>query len=103
MVLLRLLAVKPAAEKKTLTEARRPAPSAPAALAAPAPARTAVPVPPVPERPTNPEAQQKPVAVNAPPGQQLPVVDPRAQPHPRPAVPTRPAQVVGVPVRVQAE
>jgi DNA polymerase-3 subunit gamma/tau len=103
MVLLRLLAFKPDAEKKTSLEAAPARPPqaalqppavarAPAAtLQAPAPARTAVP------------------AVGAPPGRVLPVVEPRAE---RPAVPRaggaapngRPASdVVGVPVRQQAE
>ncbi|MBA3774612.1 MAG: DNA polymerase III subunit gamma/tau, partial [Ramlibacter sp.] len=54
MVLLRLLAFKPAQEKKTLTEPAQERP-----LQAPAPARTAVP------------------AVGAPPGRVLPVVDAR--------------------------
>src|SRR4051794_33612993 len=107
MALLRLLAFKPNAEKKTLTEASavaappRPMASAPAApraaaapaagLQAPAPARTAVP------------------AVGAPPGRVLPVVEPRAErPRPvsagQPAANGRPAgDVVGVPVRQQAE
>jgi DNA polymerase-3 subunit gamma/tau len=105
MALLRLLAFKPRAEKKTLTEsvaaAPRPLPSAPAmarpaaapaaSLQAPAPARTAVP------------------AVGAPPGRVLPVVEPRAE-RPRPpsagglAANGRPAgEVVGVPVRQQSE
>ncbi|MBI2768553.1 MAG: DNA polymerase III subunit gamma/tau [Burkholderiales bacterium] len=89
MVLLRLLAFKPQAEKKTLTEARP--------LLAPAPARAAVPVPvPVPV----PSAA-------APPGRILPVIDPPqarpAQQRPQ-AIPPRPGgDVVGVPVRVQAE
>jgi DNA polymerase-3 subunit gamma/tau len=102
MVLLRLLAFKAPVlarsgtgrdapgdqpEKKTLTEPQeRP-------LQAPAPARTAVP------------------AVGAPPGRVLPVVEPREaraqrpmSATPAPAVNARPAaEVVGVPVRVQAE
>jgi DNA polymerase III subunit gamma/tau len=105
MALLRLLAFKPNAEKKTLTEpvaapprpvvnAAAPARAAatPAAsLQAPAPARIAVP------------------AVGAPPGRVLPVVEPRTE-RPRqsaagnPAAGGRPAgEVVGVPVRQQAE
>ena len=86
MVLLRLLAFKPPAEKKTLNEARRPpaAASLPAAPAARAPVPVALP------------------AVAAPAGRVLPVLDP-----PRSA-PLRPArdgatQVVGVPVRLQPE
>jgi DNA polymerase-3 subunit gamma/tau len=106
MVLLRLLAFKPQAEKKTLTEAR-PAPTPQAAipthtpeaapavqvapLQAPAPARMAVP------------------AVGAPPGRVLPVVEPRIEGQPLraagpTATPARPAgEVVGVPVRQQSE
>jgi DNA polymerase III subunit gamma/tau len=83
MALLRLLAFKPNAEKKTLTEA-------------PAPARTAAAV------------RAAVTAVGAPPGRVLPVVEPRAE---RPgqksadlAVNGRPAsEVVGVPVRQQSE
>jgi DNA polymerase III subunit gamma/tau len=83
MALLRLLAFKPNAEKKTLTEA--PAPARTAALV-----RTAV------------------TAVGAPPGRVLPVLEPRAE-RPRQssagiAVNGRPAsEVVGVPVRQQSE
>ena len=107
MVLLRLLAFKPAgarsaaaSEKKTSPETRgteRTVPVAPAAavptaaLQAPAPARTAVP------------------AVGAPPGRVLPVVEPREsrpierEPAAR-ALNGRPAgEVVGVPVRMQPE
>jgi DNA polymerase-3 subunit gamma/tau len=84
MVLLRLLAFKPAAEKKTLIE---PRPAA-APLQVPGPARASV-------------------AVGAPPGQVLPVVvaaPARPMQRPVPAVNGRPAsEVVGVPVRVQAE
>ncbi|ROZ77030.1 DNA polymerase III subunit gamma/tau [Ramlibacter sp. WS9] len=110
MVLLRLLAFKPGSavrhgdqqEKKTLIEARAterappvasqvasPLPAQVAPLQAPAPARTAVP------------------AVGAPPGRVLPVVEPApARPAQRPPVPSngRPgSEVVGVPVRQQAE
>jgi DNA polymerase III subunit gamma/tau len=83
MALLRLLAFKPNAEKKTLTEA-------------PAPARTAAPV------------RTAVTAVGAPPGRVLPVLEPRAE-RPRQssagiAVNGRPAsEVVGVPVRQQSE
>ncbi len=103
MVLLRLLAFKPqqgaqtagvvSAEKKTLSDARPMAP-----LQAPAPARIAV------------------LAVGAPPGRVLPVVDSRLEgtADPRPAAGPRPAasatgsgrptsEVVGVPVRQQTE
>jgi len=104
MALLRLLAFKPNAEKKTLTDAvaapprpmasppvARPVPAPAARLQAPAPARTAVP------------------AVGAPPGRVLPVVEPRAErprtpPQGQPAANGRPSgDVVGVPVRQQAE
>jgi DNA polymerase-3 subunit gamma/tau len=97
MVLLRLLAFKPSAEKKTLNEARATTVrvSAPAPQARPeAPARA--PAAPLPARP-----------LAAPPGQVLPVVDPPQQAAPRVAEPRSPAaapgDVVGVPVRVQAE
>ena len=91
MVLLRLLAFKPAqAQKKTLNERAAPARPAPEAapLQAPAPARTAVSAP------------------SLPPGRVLPVVEPRQK------VPARGAgaangsgagEVVGVPVRMQPE
>ncbi|HYF42520.1 MAG TPA: DNA polymerase III subunit gamma/tau C-terminal domain-containing protein, partial [Ramlibacter sp.] len=87
MVLLRLLAFKPA-QKKTLTEprpaaAQRPAPAA-APLQAPAPARAAVPV------------------AAAPPGRVLPVVE-AAPPQRRPEPARSNGQVMGVPVRVQPE
>ena len=113
MVLLRLLAFKPPAEKKTLIEARRaPAASfAPAAapavtagsapLVAPAVARAAVPA-----SPAAPSAAVPVAAVPAAPaGRVLPVLDPpRGQPQ-RPANRARDgdSQVVGVPVRVQPE
>ena len=88
MVLLRLLAFKAPAQKKTLTEPAQERP-----LQAPAPARIAVP------------------AVGAPPGRVLPVVESReARPAQRPtggapaSASGRPAaEVVGVPVRVQPE
>ncbi len=88
MVLLRLLAFKPA-QKKTLTEPRpaaappRPAPVA-APLQAPAPARAAVPV------------------ASAPPGRVLPVVEARP-PQNRPEAQRANGEVLGVPVRVQPE
>ncbi|TWO71961.1 DNA polymerase III subunit gamma/tau [Caenimonas sedimenti] len=88
MVLLRLLAFKPAAgvsqEKKTLIEPHRP-------VAAPV-------------RPPAAAVMAKPAS--APPGRVLPVVEPRqAPPRPMTAQPTRPggSDVVGVPVRVQPE
>ncbi|MDP3760026.1 MAG: DNA polymerase III subunit gamma/tau [Ramlibacter sp.] len=86
MVLLRLLAFKGPAQKKTLNETRTPVR---APLQASLPARTAVP------------------AVGAPPGRVLPVVEPappKAPQRPPGAVDGRPAgEVVGVPVRVQLE
>ena len=115
MVLLRLLAFKPA-EKKTLNEPRR-APAAPVAVPVAAPVagavadsiaapvaaalapRTAALAPPPSPRAAVPAAA-------APAGRVLPVVDPpRGQPQ-RPATSSRDRdfhQVVGVPVRVQAE
>jgi DNA polymerase-3 subunit gamma/tau len=81
MVLLRLLAFKPgAAEKKTLNRV--------AGGVAPQPTTPPAPL----QRPT------------APPGQVLPVVEPRQAP-PRTGAPTRPGNndVMGVPVRVQPE
>jgi DNA polymerase-3 subunit gamma/tau len=108
MVLLRLLAFKPgAAEKKTLIEAKR-APSAPAAAPVPAPMPQAAPVagprtaalaPPVAARAAVPAAA-------APAGRVLPVVDPPRSPQQRAPQGARDDdahQVVGVPVRVQAE
>ncbi|MDB5882260.1 MAG: dnaX [Ramlibacter sp.] len=105
MALLRLLAFKPVAEKKTLSEPAAAAPRPPASvpvaariavaaaasLQAPGPARTAVP------------------AVGAPPGRVLPVVEPRAE-RPRPSSAANgtangrtAGEVVGVPVRQQSE
>jgi DNA polymerase III subunit gamma/tau len=93
MVLLRLLAFKPA-QKKTLTpaaEAPQPAPRVAAPLQAPVAARAAVP------------------AVGAPPGRVLPVVEqrperPNGRANPDAARNGRPAgEVVQVPVRQQAE
>jgi DNA polymerase III subunit gamma/tau len=83
MALLRLLAFKPSAEKKTLTEA-------------PAPARTAA------------ALRAAVTAVGAPPGRVLPVVEPRVERSRQAcagiALNGRPAgEVVGVPVRQQSE
>lgn len=96
MVLLRLLAFKAPAEKKTLNEARPV--TARASAPVPAPAVT-------PARPIVAAVAARPPA--APPGQVLPVVDPPQQAaprreEPRPAA-AAPSEVVGVPVRVQAE
>ncbi|MRD48106.1 DNA polymerase III subunit gamma/tau [Caenimonas koreensis DSM 17982] len=129
MVLLRLLAFKSpggAAQKKTLNETRavaRPAASAVATqgsapvsapVAAPATAPT-VPVAPAarpPQQSASPIAPQPRAvpAVGAPPGRVLPVVEQDAEPAPKPnsATPHTPngqtgSEVVGVPVRVQAE
>jgi DNA polymerase-3 subunit gamma/tau len=108
MVLLRLLAFKPdagagaAAEKKSperalaATAAAAPA-AAPTGLATPNPSPRAAPTPP-------PTVRAVP-AVGAPPGQVLPVVAPPG-PGRRPAGPLdgRPgSEVLGVPVKVQAE
>lgn len=113
MVLLRLLAFKPA-EKKTLNEPRTAAPAAPAA---PADRAAAVPVRPQPPQPQPLPPQRAPLqapaaprtavpAVGAPPGQVLPVVVPQARQPQRPVAPAdgRPSgEVVGVPVRQQTE
>ncbi len=97
MVLLRLLAFKPAssvlAEKKTLIDAQRPAPS----RAASAPAVTV-------HRVGAPADSEVPTG--APPGQVLPVVEPApVRSSQRPATPASQAggPVMGVPVRVQPE
>ncbi len=103
MVLLRLLAFKPPAEKKTLNEARPV--TARASVTVPPPVR-----PPVPAAATSPVRPPAAVASRppaAPPGQVLPVVDPPQQSAPRQGdarpVAAAPSEVVGVPVRVQAE
>ncbi|MES2938047.1 MAG: DNA polymerase III subunit gamma/tau [Pseudomonadota bacterium] len=118
MVLLRLLAFKPAqgqaavaaAEKKTLIEPARPVPvpvaAAPVAVpvaAAPVMAAPATPAPVRPAPAVEPAPPQRPAA--APPGRVLPVVDPPqagAGPGGRPVQSQR-GEVVGVPVRVQPE
>jgi DNA polymerase-3 subunit gamma/tau len=98
MVLLRLLAFKPSAEKKTLNEAGGAG------------------LPASPEPANSPEADPRSVAVSAkaipsaaprsptaPPGHVLPVVEPRQAP-PRGPQPARgTGDVMGVPVRVQPE
>ena len=121
MVLLRLLAFKPSAEKKTLSEpvagAGVAARAQPAAVAAgggggpasprptqsPAPEddrRSAVSAQPNPDvPPPAPSTQPKPTA---PPGHVLPVVEPRQAP-PRAAPSRTGGDVMGVPVRVQPE
>jgi DNA polymerase-3 subunit gamma/tau len=122
MVLLRLLAFKPAArggagdqsEKKTLNEPRRPAaavtPAAAAAATMAAAVQKAAAAPP--SVGTTIAATRLPIpaavpAVGAPAGRVLPVVDPKVPPAAQPgtaAVPRQPAsEVAGVPVRVQAE
>jgi DNA polymerase III subunit gamma/tau len=117
MVLLRLLAFKPGSlEKKTLDEPRGAVKQPPASL----PARVGIAGVPAPPQPTHnpPTPDPRTLAVSeanpsvsapqaqrpsAPPGQVLPVVEPRQTP-PRPAAPTRPnGDVMGVPVRVQPE
>ena len=126
MVLLRLLAFKPAAasalapaapaEKKSPPEAlSRPQPSAaPAPAAAPARASPSPPAsrPAIATAPPAPALVKAVPAVGAPPGQVLPVVAPRPRPEaPRqetaraaPPLDGRPASpVLGVPVRVQSE
>lgn len=96
MVLLRLLAFKPAAqEKKTLNEAR-------AGVAAPTrPAQADVPAGRVGE--AAPAAAVPPPRPSAPPGHVLPVVEPRQSPPRNAAAPRTNGDVVGVPVRVQPE
>jgi len=128
MVLLRLLAFKPSAEKKTLNEPGR---SVSAGVpASPQPTKTGPPVadagrlavsaqpntsvtktaPPVADagrlavsaqpNPSVPDPTPRPAA---PPGHVLPVVEPRQAP-PRPTTqPARAGDVMGVPVRVQPE
>ncbi|MGV3570708.1 MAG: DNA polymerase III subunit gamma/tau C-terminal domain-containing protein, partial [Ramlibacter sp.] len=93
MVLLRLLAFKPegTAQKKTLNDG---AGAAPGRLAV-SEAHPSSPPPPAPA----PAAQPRPTA---PPGQVLPVVEPRQSP-PRASQANGNTDVVGVPVRVQPE
>jgi DNA polymerase-3 subunit gamma/tau len=126
MVLLRLLAFKPRnaadipppLEKKTLIDAGRPAAvtasvAAPAlapapraaALAPPPPPRAAVSVGAMPATRVSTAAVPTaavPVAA-APPGRVLPVLDPPRRPPQQPSGGSANGQVVGVPVRVQAE
>ncbi len=96
MVLLRLLAFKPSAQKKTLNEAPRVAvPASPRPTEESAPERRS----PVSQQ-ANRDTAQRPAA---PPGHVLPVVEPRQAP-PRPGAPARnTGDVMGVPVRVQPE
>lgn len=125
MVLLRLLAFKPSnaaastasPEKKTLNEAAAAAPQLPVRAAPPAPPAAPVPPPaptvarPPAEAPAAPRTQPSaapvpaaaaPVASGAAPaGQRLAVVDEPRHGEPRPAPTDTPAQVVGVPIRVQ--
>jgi DNA polymerase-3 subunit gamma/tau len=102
MVLLRLLAFKPAQEKKTLNEAgdggARAAHHHPANPETPVePRRVAV------SPQANPTAAAPSQRPAAPPGHVLPVVEPRQAP-PRGAQPLRAnGDVMGVPVRVQPE
>jgi DNA polymerase-3 subunit gamma/tau len=102
MVLLRLLAFKPAQEKKTLNEAgdggARAAHHHPANPETPLePRRVAV------SPQANPTAAAPSQRPAAPPGHVLPVVEPRQAP-PRGAQPLRAnGDVMGVPVRVQPE
>lgn len=111
MVLLRLLAFKPgSAEKKTL-KIERAAPAAPLRSAGvAAPAQPAKEPEPVEDRGAGSRSgpsdapQVEPPRASAPPGQVLPVVEPRQAP-PRPAAPSTRANgdVLGVPVRVPPE
>lgn len=113
MVLLRLLAFKPAgaAEKKTLNEARTPVAAGVGGVpASPHPTKTPTPTAPHAADPrrvavseanptTAPQAQPRPAT---PPGHVLPVVEPRQAP-PRSPVARNTGDVMGVPVRVQPE
>jgi DNA polymerase III subunit gamma/tau len=111
MVLLRLLAFKPSAQKKTLNEAGGAAshaavPTTAQVRASPSPAPQrpveAASVRPVPGEPTNavPPAQSH---AAAPPGHVLPVVEPRQAPPRLGAQPRSGSDVMGVPVRVPPE
>jgi DNA polymerase III subunit gamma/tau len=108
MVLLRLLAFKAPAEKKTLGEEPRPEPVAQRNPAVPGPARPAAAAA-IPTLPAAAALRPAAVPAGAPPGRVLPVVEaPIRQPSQR--GPVRPAagapgasEVVGVPVRVQSE
>jgi DNA polymerase-3 subunit gamma/tau len=95
MVLLRLLAFKPSAQKKTLNEARGVAvPASPRPTGEPAPERRSA---------VSPQANSDTPRPTAPPGHVLPVVEPRQAP-PRPGGPARnTGDVMGVPVRMQPE
>ncbi|MFN4003376.1 MAG: DNA polymerase III subunit gamma/tau [Hylemonella sp.] len=109
MVLLRLLAFKPAAwggaaEKKTLKPADPGAPvAAAAAQAAPAAAhaarQTGAPTPPEAQRPITAAAAATPARQAAAAVQPLPVVDLERSPGPAAQAAAAPAQVVAVPVR----
>jgi DNA polymerase-3 subunit gamma/tau len=108
MVLLRLLAFKPKAEKKTLINAERPAPApAPApiavAVAVADPAPSPSPVLSVPARVVTPVPvpASQPLPATAPAGQVLPVRDSVAQP-PLPT-PLAGERLMAVPVRQQPE
>ncbi|WP_395685162.1 DNA polymerase III subunit gamma/tau [Caenimonas koreensis] len=113
MVLLRLLAFKSpggAAQKKTLNEAQAVVRSAAAALAAPVAAPPIAPPIAPQTAPHNPPQPRAVPAVSAPPGRVLPVVEQDAEAAPKPVnATTLPpdgqtgSEVVGVPVRVQAE
>jgi DNA polymerase-3 subunit gamma/tau len=114
MVLLRLLAFKPSAQKNTLNEAATPASRAalPARALAPAAAdhASAVTRQPVEAASVRPGPGAQTTAISpvpqrpaAPPGHVLPVVEPRQAP-PRPgAQPRGSSDVMGVPVRVPPE
>ena len=100
MVLLRLLAFKPAAEKKTLNETRVAGVASPPLPTSSQPLPTDARRPAASAQPAPGAAPQRPAA---PPGHVLPVVEPRQAP-PRPtSEPARTGEVMGVPVRVQSE
>jgi DNA polymerase-3 subunit gamma/tau len=96
MVLLRLLAFKPASqEKKTLNEPQAGVRSLPQPTNSPAePRRLAV---------SDAHPSVPPTRPAAPPGHVLPVVEPRQSPPRNSAAPRANGDVVGVPVRVQPE
>jgi DNA polymerase-3 subunit gamma/tau len=115
MVLLRLLAFKPSAQKKTLNEAVAAAPRAAVPARPQVPAAAASAASPVPQQPAVAAAVQATSGAQsnaitpaqprpaAPPGHVLPVVEPRQAP-PRPgAQPRGASDVMGVPVRVPPE
>jgi DNA polymerase-3 subunit gamma/tau len=112
MVLLRLLAFKPSAEKKTLNEGGGGV--GVAVPASPRPTDSQAPVEDPRRSPVSPQANRDTPQANrdtpppaqrpaAPPGHVLPVVEPRQAPPRTPQGPRSSDDVMGVPVRVQPE